>query len=89
MKIMRSSQFAGLAVVALLLLPTAVFAEDKPAGERPAERGMVEFGVRYIGGDVYGRPDLQLGPSTTGNPLTQAGCLGCGTAFDPILRLTP
>jgi len=82
MKSKRSSQFAGLAVFALLLLPAAVFAED----EKPAERGMVEFGVRYVWGPVYGRPDLQLGPSLTGNPLTQPGCLGCGTPFDPLLK---
>ncbi len=60
MKVKRSSQLAGLAVFALLLLPAAVFAEDPPP-----ERGSVEFGVRYVWGDVYGRPDLQAGPSAT------------------------
>jgi len=85
MKTRRFSSFAGLAAFALLLLPVVAFAQDKPGGEQPPERGMVEFGVRYVWGDVYGRPDLQLGPSTTGNPLTQPGCLGCGTAFNPLL----
>ena len=85
MKTRRSNSLAGLAVFALLLLPATAYAEDKPAEEQPAERGMVEFGVRYRWGDVYGRPDLLLGPSTTGNPLTSVGCLGCGTAFDPLL----
>ena len=88
MKIMRSGQFASLAVFALLLLPTAAFAQDKPAEEQPAERGMAEFGVRYVWGDVYGRPDLQLGPggpAPTGNPSLAPGCLGCGTAFNPSL----
>ena len=80
MKVKRSSQLAGLAVFALLLLPAAVFAEDPPP-----ERGSVEFGVRYVWGDVYGRPDLQAGPSATGNPATQLGCVGCGTPFDPLL----
>ncbi|MGB9242357.1 MAG: hypothetical protein WCC03_03315, partial [Candidatus Acidiferrales bacterium] len=79
MKVKRSSQLAGLAVFALLLLPAAVFAEDPPP-----ERGSVEFGVRYVWGDVYGRPDLQAGPSATGNPATQLGCVGCGTPFDPL-----
>jgi len=85
MKTKRCNSFVGLAVFALLLLPAGLFAEDKPAEEQPAEHGMVEFGVRYHWGDVYGRPDLQLGPSTTGNPLTSIGCLGCGTAFSPSL----
>jgi len=74
MKVKRSSQLAGLAVFALLLLPAAVFAEE-PA----PERGSVEFGVRYVWGDVYGRPDLQLGPGVS------PGCVGCGTPFDPLL----
>jgi len=83
MKIMRSGQFASLAVFALLLLPAGVLAEDETT-----ERGSVEFGVRYVWGDVYGRPDLQLGPSgpaPTGNPSVAPGCLGCGTAFNPSL----
>jgi MtrB/PioB family decaheme-associated outer membrane protein len=86
MKTRRHSLLKGLAVFALLLLPAAAFTEDKPAEEQPAERGMVEFGVRYIWGDVYGRPDLRLGPSTVGDPNAQPGCLGCGTSFDPSLK---
>jgi hypothetical protein len=80
----RSKLFAVLAVLALLVLSVAVFAE-----EEPPERGMVEFGVRYITGDVYGRPDLQNGPGpagATGNPAGTSGCLGCGTPFDPLLK---
>src|SRR5205809_228831 len=43
-------------------------AEPKPAAEKPAaeakpEVGMVEFGIRHIEGDVYGRPDLPFQPS--------------------------
>ncbi|MGC2322721.1 MAG: MtrB/PioB family outer membrane beta-barrel protein, partial [Terriglobales bacterium] len=85
MKIRRSSQFAGLAVFALLLLPAAFGADE----EQKPERGSVEFGVRYVWGDVYGRPDLQLGPggpAASGNPAVAPGCLGCGTGFDPLLR---
>ena len=77
----KNSHVACLAVFALLLLPDAFCAEE-PA----PERGSVEFGVRYVWGDVYGRPDLQTGPSTSGNPSVTPGCLGCGTAFDPLLR---
>jgi len=80
MKANRSNQLASWAIFALLLFPAAVFAED-PA----PERGSVEFGIRYVWGDVYGRPDLQVGPSLTGNPATQVGCVGCGTPFDPLL----
>ena len=36
---------------------------------------MVEFGVRAVTGDVYGRPDLQTGQ-----------CVGCGSLFQPSLR---
>jgi len=89
MKIRRSSQSEKLAVFVLLLFSLAVFAEDKPAEEKPADHGMIEFGVRYTWGDVYGRPDLLLGPSgpaATGNPSLVPGCLGCGTSLDPLLR---
>ena len=81
MRVNRSRLFAALAALALLLLPAVLFAEE-PA----PERGMIELGVRDTWGDVYGRPDLQSGPSTTGNPATQLGCVGCGTPFDPLLR---
>jgi MtrB/PioB family decaheme-associated outer membrane protein len=79
---------------ALLLVSVAVPAQDKPAAEKPAddkptETNVVEFGVRYRWGDVYGRPDLMLGPggpAASGNPSIAPGCLGCGTSFDPLLR---
>src|ERR1700741_5300713 len=82
MKMNKSSQFAGWAVFALLLLPAAYGADE----EKTPERGSVEFGVRYVTGDVYGRPDRQIGPSPSGNPAATPGCLGCGTPFDPLLR---
>ena len=67
-----TKQLVLVVLLALLLLPVAVFAE-----EPPPERGSVEFGVRYVWGDVYGRPDLQG---------VSPGCLGCGTPFDPLLK---
>src|SRR5215475_2022002 len=78
---------------ALLLVSMVVVAQDKPAAEKsaddkPAETNVVEFGVRYRWGDVYGRPDLMLGPggpAASGSPSIAPGCLGCGTAFDPLL----
>jgi MtrB/PioB family decaheme-associated outer membrane protein len=62
---------------------------DKSNADKPADSNVIEFGVRYTWGDVYGRPDLRLGPSgpsVTGNPSLVPGCLGCGTPFDPLLR---
>jgi len=41
-----------------LLLPVLVAAQE---AEKP-ERGMVDFGVRQLWGDVYGRPDLPFKP---------------------------
>src|ERR1700745_2830627 len=81
-------------ILALLLLSIPVFAQDKspaekPAEDKPSEANVVEFGVRYRWGDVYGRPDLTLGPggpAASGNPSVVPGCLGCGTAFEPLLR---
>ena len=79
---------------AILLLSMTVVAQDKPAAEKstedkPSETNVVEFGVRYRWGEVYGRPDLMLGPggpAASGDPSVAPGCLGCGTAFDPLLR---
>lgn len=78
---------------ALLFFATAAHAQGTPAPEKPAEdkssaTNVVEFGVRYRWGDVYGRPDLMLGPAgpaASGNPSLAPGCLGCGTAFNPLL----
>ena len=80
--------------VTILLLSMAVLAQDKPTAEKsaedkPPETNVVEFGVRYRWGDVYGRPDLMLGPggpAASGNPSIAPGCLGCGTGFNPLLR---
>jgi len=70
-----------------LLLAARLVAQEKSAtdgknqtkeGGTPAKEGshgMVEFGVRQLTGDVYGRPDLQTGQ-----------CLGCGTPFQPALN---
>ncbi len=72
----KLTPFAVLAVLALLVLPTGLFAQDKQDKEdKTADHGFIDFGVRYAGGDVYGRPDLQSGQ-----------CLGCGSPFDPSLK---
>jgi MtrB/PioB family decaheme-associated outer membrane protein len=63
------TKFAGLAVMVFLFAASGLLAQDKPA-----DHGSIDLGVRYFGGDVYGRPDLQTGQ-----------CLGCGTPFNPSL----
>src|SRR3954462_1502101 len=99
MKLQRSRQSANLLVLVSVLLPVAILAQEKPPSDKPPEnqtlaeepaeaRNVVEFGVRHSWGEVYGRPDLQLGPggsAFTGNPSISPGCLGCGTAFNPLL----
>lgn len=73
--------FAGLAVLALLCLHPALFAQDKQdknekdKQETAVDHGSIDLGLRYSWGDVYGRPDLQSGQ-----------CLGCGTPFNPNLK---
>lgn len=48
---------ALLMLLSLLLVPVPVAAQD-PA----PEKGSVEFGIRRVWGDVYGRPDLPFTP---------------------------
>jgi MtrB/PioB family decaheme-associated outer membrane protein len=77
----ESNGLAITAVLALLLLPAALLAQDKDKDkdkdkeDKTADHGSIEFGLRYAWGDVYGRPDLQTGQ-----------CLGCGTPFNPALK---
>jgi MtrB/PioB family decaheme-associated outer membrane protein len=88
MNLNRFSRAAILAVLAGLLSP-AVWSEDKSAEEKAPDSNVIEFGVRYTWGDVYGRPDLRLGPAGpagSGNPSLSPGCLGCGTSFNPLLH---
>lgn len=52
---------ALLALLALLLVPAATFAQDKPT-----ERGVIEFGIRGVTGDVYGRTQAGTVPFSNG-----------------------
>ncbi|HMK24177.1 MAG TPA: MtrB/PioB family outer membrane beta-barrel protein [Terriglobales bacterium] len=81
---MSSKRLVALAFFPLLIIG-GVFAQDKRDDKGTSQKGesssagegvhgMVEFGVRALTGDVYGRPDLRTGQ-----------CLGCGTPFDPRL----
>src|SRR5690242_21258742 len=69
------TRYAIILTLALLLLATFASAQDnsqpansqKPSADTTAdnpkpERGAVEFGVRQIWGDEYGRPDLPFKP---------------------------
>jgi MtrB/PioB family decaheme-associated outer membrane protein len=88
----------NLVAITLVLFSLTVFGQNKPsestsAQESPVQEetqgNVIEFGVRYSWGDVYGRPDLTLGPegpASSGNPALAPGCLGCGTGFEPLLR---
>lgn len=53
-----SSIFALFALLAPLLVPAALSGQDQPP-----QRGSIEFGIRHVWGDVYGRPDLPFTPS--------------------------
>jgi hypothetical protein len=82
-------QSQTLAVFAFLLLPMAVLGQDRDQTKdktkdqdkstQPAQtsQGTIDFGLRYATGDVYGRPDLESGQ-----------CLGCGTPFGPVLKIS-
>lgn len=68
--------YRGLAILAFALAPIAVMGQDQKPPEKKAEqktaeakpvepeqeKGFIEFGVRHIWGEVYGRPDLPFTP---------------------------
>src|ERR1700760_1055132 len=55
---MKLKMTAMFALLALLLVPAALFAQ-----EQATEHGSIELGVRDVWGSVYGRPDLSFKPS--------------------------
>ena len=64
---MKMTKQITFALVALVLVPAALFgqAELQPA------LGSVEFGVRHVWGDVYGRPDLPFSPNLFNSKLNE------------------
>src|SRR6266542_83951 len=64
---MKMTKQITFALVALVLVPAAVFAQ---AELQPA-LGSVEFGVRHVWGDVYGRPDLPFSPDLFTSKLNE------------------
>ncbi len=68
MKLMR--QLTILVLLALLLVPSLLFSQEQPA---PPSQGSVEFGVRHVSGDVYGRPDLPFSPDVITSKFNEYG----------------
>src|SRR5438874_2301563 len=58
---MKTKAIIASALLALLVAP-ALLAQDTDKEAKP-QTGYVEFGIRHIWGDVYGRPDLPFTPS--------------------------
>ena len=72
MKLMRQPTI--LVLLALLLVPSLLFGQEAPAQqEQPATHGSVEFGVRHIWGDEYGRPDLPFAPDVITSKFNEYG----------------
>jgi len=72
MRIMKIT--AMLMLLSLLLVPVRVAAQD-PA----PEKGSVEFGIRRVWGDVYGRPDLPFRPELGTSKFNEYGDRRSGT----------
>ncbi len=58
----------GVLLLALLAVPVQVFGQDQPV-----QTGSVEFGVRRVWGDVYGRPDLPFKPNFETSKFNEYG----------------
>jgi len=68
MKLMRQPTILVLLLLALLFVPSLLFGQ-----EQPAPRGSVEFGIRHVWGDVYGRPDLPFNPDVITSKFNEYG----------------
>src|SRR5437867_5693132 len=66
---MKMTKQLAAALVALVLVPAAVFGQAEILPD--AQRGSVEFGVRHVWGDVYGRPDLPFSPDLFTSKLNE------------------
>jgi MtrB/PioB family decaheme-associated outer membrane protein len=84
MKLVR--QPTTLILLALLFAPALLFSQEQPAAkEKPAakeetavkeespQHGSVEFGVRHVWGEVYGRPDLPFTPDVLTSKFNEYG----------------
>ena len=71
MKLMRQPTI--LVLLALLLVPSLLFSQEQPAPPAQPSHGSVEFGVRHVSGDVYGRPDLPFSPDVITSKFNEYG----------------
>jgi len=71
MKLMRQPTL--LVLLAFLLVPALLFSQEQPAPPAPPLQGSVEFGVRHVWGDVYGRPDLPFTPDVITSKFNEYG----------------
>jgi MtrB/PioB family decaheme-associated outer membrane protein len=66
---MTTMKIPMIMLVTLLLVPSAIFGQtDKQSTD---QHGSVEFGVRHVWGDVYGRPDLPFTPDLFTSKLNE------------------
>jgi len=65
---MKQPAILVLLVLVLLLVPALLFSQ-----EPPPERGFIDFGVRHVWGDVYGRPDLPFTPDVLTSKFNEYG----------------
>jgi hypothetical protein len=56
-------QVTIISLFPVLLFPALLFGQEKPAPPAPSTQGSIDFGVRHVWGDVYGRPDLPFSPN--------------------------
>ncbi len=66
-------KFPTILLLAILISPTMLFSQEQPAAPAPATHGSVEFGVRHLWGDEYGRPDLPFTPNVKTSKFNEYG----------------
>lgn len=71
MKMMRQPTI--LILLALLLVPALLSGQEPPALPTKPSQGSIEFGVRGVWGDVYGRPDLPFSPNVLTSKFNEYG----------------
>ena len=71
MKLMRQPTI--LVLLALLLVPALLFSQEPPAQPAKPSNGSIEFGVRGVWGEVYGRPDLPFTPDVLTSKFNEYG----------------
>jgi hypothetical protein len=72
MKLMKKPEV--LLLLATLVVPALLSSQEKPAQESAQpSKGSVEFGVRGVFGDVYGRPDLPFTPDVLTSKFNEYG----------------